>query len=1252
MKQELVQMRDKLNNISKRNRSIRLLKLYDKWSYDLTETSNEIVETVVLEMKKKSTKSFSLLKKNDDDKNASISRKLTTLYRNMKAIEDETGIYDFYLGTPFISGTFSDGTFFQAPLFLYPVRLEKGKVNRQQWVLQKDEGEPILNRTLFLAFKKINQIQVTEDWMERASEIALLGEDEIITYLSEMGIRVNPSHSDYTSLKEFKKEEIPPISSLSLVPNAVIGHFPQGSSSLVRDYDQLIELSEVSNLSLVGDMLNPQDREVGESDWDKQDTEQKEIQEFDRLYLLDTDGSQEEILKEARYKKGMAIHGPPGTGKSQVIVNLITDALNQGKRVLVVCQKRAALDVVYQRLQSLNLERFTALVHDENHDRKALYAKIHDTLAWSSAVLQDANETLMAASKKLEEQEHMLNSIAQGIHTKHQFGMTLFELYSKAKSTQDSFIYIDVEFFADTINVEGLQELLSRIYTYGEWYERFGREIYPLKERLSFSKLGMKDKADLISKMNYLIQQTKIAEEYLSRLDDKEITPAYTWLIQEKLIKIQSDLGDEHTRTLQDLRLWFWTSFTGKQIVEDLNKGVKFSGVKSREWIKIKKSLLIMNDLAKITTEMNVELDILRRFIQPSKVEKLKEMVAEGALPLIELEQILEHIYSDFEDLQDMDQFGEECSDDVKKVIKTLIKKSNQIDFVNLPDKWTEIVRESVYLYWIDTAEKKFPAVKKVSTSEYNRIRALFEELVINKKELARLHLINELKYSLYNTQEESKTPLKDLKHQTGKKRQVWPVRKLVNQFADTGLMDVSPVWLASPEIVSSIFPLTDGLFDLVIFDEASQCTVGNGLPSIYRAKQVIVAGDEMQLPPSNMFESTIDGDEEQEDFSSNDSPSLLNLAKRRFDEKTLQWHYRSKYEELINFSNHAFYNGTVQISPNVQPYKNPPAMQWVKVNNGRWINRNNEVEAKEVVGILKDLLMKKQDKSIGIITFNSTQQTKIQDVIEEETLKDLEFGAIYGKVMSNDMDERIFVKNIENVQGDERDIILFSVGYGKNEEGRVYNRFGSLNQEGGENRLNVAVTRAKEETIVVSSIEPEELDVANSSSNGPRLFKNYLKYARAVSNGQIETVQEVILEVNELANKKVLQEPLHFDSSFEVEVYEKLKALGYKVQTQVGMSGYRIDLAIVHPTDSSQFILGIECDGAMYHSSKNAKERDIYRQKFLESRGWTIERIWSRNWWKNPTVEIEKIDQAIKKIMKQDEVKRKLNVEILEKQI
>ncbi|PKG45427.1 MULTISPECIES: AAA domain-containing protein [unclassified Planococcus (in: firmicutes)] len=1239
MKQELVHMRDKLNNISKRNRSIRLLKLYDKWSFDLTRSSVETAESIVEGLKKKSTKSFSLLTK-DEETDVMINRKLTNLYRNIKGIEDETGVHDFYLGTPFVSGSFSDGTFFQAPLFLYPVRLEKDAVNRQTYVLKKDEGEPILNRTLFLAFKKIDQLHFSEEWMEDAQEVALKGDAEIESFLAKFQLALKEIPDSYEPLKEYKADEIPPKSQLKLIKNAVIGHFPQGSSALVRDYDQLIDLSQNSKLSLVGDLLNPEDESVIDSDWGVQKEEAERVREFDRLYLLNTDGSQEEILKEARYKKGLAVHGPPGTGKSQVIVNLITDALHQKKKVLVVCQKRAALDVVYQRLQSLGLSGYTALIHDENQDRKSLYSKINDTLSYSLGQSGDWAQSLKTVSQKLEQQEKELNSIAIGLHSKGDYGYSLFDLYNRTNSTEEMEVFISVETVANELNADNLEEVLANVYTYAEWYERFGKDSYPLKDRLSFANFGMKDKTEFIQKMNHLIEKTKKAEEYLSLLNVEDITPGYTLGVQQELSKIQPDISEGETRTLQGLRLWYWTSFPGKKILEDLNKGEKFPGVKSQEWPKIKKSLLLMNDLAQVTEEINQEMEVLKYFLETSKVEKYKEMVSEGALPLKELELIREYLHSDFEDLQHMDQFGKERTDLEQRLIKLLAEKRNQIGFDNLPEKWTEAARQSIFLYWIDKAERKHPSVKKVSNSEYRRLRSSFEELVEKKKELARQYLVNELQLSLESAQETSNKTFKDLKHQTGKKRQVWPLRKLVNQYADEGLMDVAPVWLASPEIVSSIFPLTEELFDLVIFDEASQCTVENGLPSIYRAKQVIVAGDEMQLPPSNMFMSTIENDDDEEDFSSNDSPSLLNLAKRRFDERTLQWHYRSKYEELINYSNHAFYNGSIQISPNVQPYKEPPAIQWIKVENGRWIDRANEVEAIKVVEVLKNLLLTKQEKSVGIITFNSTQQTKILDMIEKVAIDDGEFGTLYGEVMSRDLDERIFVKNIENVQGDERDIILFSVGYGKNEEGRVYNRFGSLNQEGGENRLNVAVTRAKEETIVVSSIEPEELEVANSKSNGPRLFKDYLKYARAVSNGQIERVEEVILDVNELGSTSVSTSALQFDSPFEEQVYQQLQNLGYKVETQVGMSGYRIDLAVIHPNDSSQYILGIECDGAMYHSSKNAKERDIYRQKFLESRGWTIERIWSRNWWKNQSAEIERIDQVIKALVKKDEVK------------
>ena len=244
---------------------------------------------------------------------------------------------------------------------------------------------------------------------------------------------------------------------------------------------------------------------------------------------------------------------------------------------------------------------------------------------------------------------------------------------------------------------------------------------------------------------------------------------------------------------------------------------------------------------------------------------------------------------------------------------------------------------------------------------------------------------------------------------------------------------------------------------------------------------------------------------------------------------------------------------------------------------------------------------------------------------------------------MAKELDERVFVKNIENVQGDERDIIIFSIGYAKNEEGKVYNRFGMLNQYGGENRLNVAVSRAKERIVVVSSIEPEELNVTNTAQIGPKLLKSYLKYVRAVSTTNKNEIQSVVQEINENVNTHVQELDLHFDSPFEEQVYNQLRNLGYQVDTQVGMSGYRIDMAIVHPNDSSKYILGIECDGAMYHSSSNAKERDIYRQRFLEDRGWTIERIWSRNWWKTPATEIERIDQKVKELLKNEELKKKI---------
>lgn len=285
----------------------------------------------------------------------------------------------------------------------------------------------------------------------------------------------------------------------------------------------------------------------------------------------------------------------------------------------------------------------------------------------------------------------------------------------------------------------------------------------------------------------------------------------------------------------------------------------------------------------------------------------------------------------------------------------------------------------------------------------------------------------------------------------------------------------------------------------------------------------------------------------------------------------------------------------------------------------------------------------KEPNQTIGIITFNARQQDKIWQVIDQRAKDDPHFSALYDETMNRELDERIFVKNIENVQGDERDVIIFSIGYAPNDEGRIYNRFGLLNQQGGENRLNVAISRAKQRIYVVASIDPLELNVAGSKHEGPKLFRHYLEYAKAVSEGNKQQVLSVLHRINPPSDTKTQLQDDRFDSPFETEVCEELRNIGYAVHTQIGVSGYRIDLGIVHPQDSSRYILGIECDGAAYHSSPHAKERDLYRQEFLESRGWEIQRIWSRNWWRNPSTEIEKIDRKVKDLLLIEEHKSKI---------
>ena len=420
-------------------------------------------------------------------------------------------------------------------------------------------------------------------------------------------------------------------------------------------------------------------------------------------------------------------------------------------------------------------------------------------------------------------------------------------------------------------------------------------------------------------------------------------------------------------------------------------------------------------------------------------------------------------------------------------------------------------------------------------------------------------------------------------------------------------------------------------MFDIVIFDEASQVFIESTIPTIYRGKSIVVAGDDKQLRPSATFMKRYLGadPEAQDDLSVQaalEVDSLLDLAVARYESANLTYHYRSKNQELIDFSNAAFYASGLQIAPNISKNTKERPIERYKVN-GRWIDRRNAVEAEKVVDLLCEIFAgRKNNESIGIITFNSEQQSCIADAIDARMAKNADFRSSMIKErhrIEGGEDASIFIKNLENVQGDERDIIIFSIGYAENEEGKLYTSFGSLSVEGGENRLNVAITRAKSKVIVVTSIEPEELKVEGAKHLGPKLLKKYLTYVRAVAKNDTEETKAILSELNPAETKA---ESVYTNLlTVEEQMKKRLEKLGYKVETALGNRNSRISLA-VYDEKTDKYLVGVELDKDAFSSSSSAMERDVYKPRFLESRGWTVMRVWCRDWWLSPTKVIKAI--------------------------
>ncbi|WP_198290680.1 AAA domain-containing protein [Methylophilus sp. 5] len=453
------------------------------------------------------------------------------------------------------------------------------------------------------------------------------------------------------------------------------------------------------------------------------------------------------------------------------------------------------------------------------------------------------------------------------------------------------------------------------------------------------------------------------------------------------------------------------------------------------------------------------------------------------------------------------------------------------------------------------------------------------------------------------------------LRREAQKQRQHKSIRDLIKSTS-TSIPRLKPCMLMSPQSVAQYLEAGSQLFDIVIFDEASQIPTWDAIGAISRGKQLICVGDPKQLPPTNFFGATdsdavVDEEVVQEMESILDECLGVGLPLSR-----LSWHYRSRNEGLISFSNYQYYENSLTTFPSPVEVDNSVEFVYSKGIYDLGKSRTNRHEADLIVEEITNHYLSGLGKqfSLGVITFNSTQQTLIEKLLDEKRLR----NSALDLAISESNQEEIFIKNLENVQGDERDFIFFSITFGKDANGKISMNFGPMNKEGGHRRLNVAATRARHKVKVFSSLMPDDIDLSRTNARGVNDLKAYLDFAL---NGTRVLAKQA---------SPTGREP---DSPFEVAVINALRSKGWDVVPQVGVSGYRIDIAVKNKKKPGSFLLGIECDGATYHSAPSARDRDRLRQLILEGLGWKIHRIWSTDWWFNPEIPMKKLCEKLNEL-------------------
>jgi predicted DNA-binding WGR domain protein len=1152
-----------------------------------------------------------------------------------------------------------------------------------------------------------------------------------------------------------------------------LGNFNYRKMSLVRDYNALVE----------ADMPNEAfDRVFSLKPRALDQDAPPPLPLPERWAVVTADATQTAAVALARTGTSYIIQGPPGTGKSQTITNLVADFVGRGKRVLFVCEKRAAIDVVFHRLKQQGLDELCCMIHDSQADKKSFVMNLKQTYEhWSAS--DDGLESIDRKRKVL------LKSLATDLEALERFDAAMRAAPEHVGTTVRQLIHRLVTLRAHECELTSVQrEALPGFSVWLEQGDIAARLERTLRETVDLDALAKHVFARLsVALIQHdrplarLVELTDKAEEFIDRAADTLAThwpeaPGLTWseltqlVAEAKLLEISARRG--HIGLLNGSSDVSRELDSASDGLAKLSRTLTAAGGKTTHW----RDKLDAADARAALAEAEARERSLFRFLQPAwwRLKKtvearydfsrhaarpriavvLGDLVAEHAAaealaegrtqftdkfgaadaegfvrdiravreaaaqqrnvaafhdyllgardaracvekfaalgPVVEnAKQVLEELLEGHTTLG-IDALGEsvrdlrenadilpdllpllgeliECHPALQRTLRTVQLPASCIEYAVARENLERVYREERWLPRFDAT---------VLARHTARIAAADKDLLGSNAQAMRAAVRRRFRENAQRSQlaasqldEAGKLFKKaysagrrELEHEFGKSMRYKAIREIASANSGQVVRDMKPVWLMSPLSVSDTLPLAPDLFDVVIFDEASQIPVEEAVPALYRAPQVIIVGDEMQLPPTDFFSSGRDADDdtlEVEDEGERfavvlDADSLLHQGARNLPATLLAWHYRSRSECLIGYSNAAFYAGNLYTIPDrgLSTHERAEilverehavedhvaahtdallsrAVSFHLVRNAPYVNRRNEGEAAHIASVVRELLKRETGKSIGIVAFSEAQQTQIESALNALGADDTDFATRLEAEMGREEDGQyvgLFVKNLENVQGDERDIIILSICYGPGPDGRMLMNFGPINQRGGEKRLNVIFSRARLHMAVVSSIHSDA--ITNDNNTGAAALKHFLRYAEHLSRGRNQAAQQVLQGLNPLTRSALALGDT--TDAIVSQLAAALRARGHSVDEQIGQSRFRCELGI-RDDASGHYALGILVDTEGHYANRDVFERFVSRPRILGSFGWNVVRVLSRDWLHDSEGVIARIERQLR---------------------